>query len=156
MSNPSFMFIAGDPSGDQNTVPVIRQIYKAIPGSTCYGIGGPMMQAEGFKTLLPFEEFNRMGYVEVLINIRFFMKAKKIDMIGIGGIGMSALAFVLADMGWCVSGSDSQETDITRKLLKKGVDPIFISMGTRENRKSSESKLHLFVYVFCSNCFFRS
>ncbi len=78
MSNPSFMFIAGDPSGDQNTAPVIRQIYKDIPGSVCYGIGGPMMQAEGFKSLLPFEEFNRMGYLEVLINIRFFIKAKKL------------------------------------------------------------------------------
>ena len=77
MSKPSFMFIAGDPSGDQNTAPIIRQIYKAIPGSFCYGIGGPMMQAEGFKALLPFEEFNRMGYLEVLINIRFFIKAKK-------------------------------------------------------------------------------
>ena len=51
MSNPSFMFIAGDPSGDQNTAPIIRQIYRDIPGSACYGIGGPMMQAEGFKTL---------------------------------------------------------------------------------------------------------
>lgn len=78
MPNPSFMFIAGDPSGDQNTAPVIRQIYNNIPSSVCYGVGGPMMQAEGFKTLLPFEEFNRMGYVEVLVNIRFFMKAKKL------------------------------------------------------------------------------
>lgn len=36
------------------------------------------MQAEGFKALLPFEGFNRMGYVEVLVNIKFFMKAKKL------------------------------------------------------------------------------
>lgn len=78
MSNPSFMFIAGDPSGDQNTAPIIRQIYSGIPGSACYGIGGPMMQEEGFKTLLPFGKFSRMGYLELLTQIPFFIKAKKL------------------------------------------------------------------------------
>lgn len=77
MSNPAFMFVAGDPSGDQNTAPIISQIHKEIPDSFCYGIGGPMMQAERFKSILPFEEFNRMGYVEVLSHLPFFLKAKK-------------------------------------------------------------------------------
>ncbi len=78
MHNPTFMFVAGDPSGDQNTAPVIRQITKDIPGCTCTGIGGPMMQAEGFIPTLPFEKFNKMGYLEVLLHLPFFFKAKKL------------------------------------------------------------------------------
>ncbi len=78
MSTPAVMFVAGDPSGDQNTAPIIRQLRVEIPECACYGIGGPMMQAEGFTTFLPFEEFNRMGYVEVLTHLSFFLKAKKL------------------------------------------------------------------------------
>ena len=49
------------------------------------------------------------------------IKNKKIHMVGIGGIGMSALAFVLADRGLNVSGSDTNASDITNKLIKKGI-----------------------------------
>jgi lipid-A-disaccharide synthase len=78
MASPAFMFVAGDPSGDQNTAPIIRQLRRDLPDCTCYGIGGPMMQTEGFISFLPFEEFNRMGYVEVLTHLSFFLKAKKL------------------------------------------------------------------------------
>jgi lipid-A-disaccharide synthase len=78
MTNPTVMFVAGDPSGDQNTAPIIQQIYKEIPECKCFGIGGPMMQAEGFDPMLPFGEFNRMGYLEVLLHLPFFFKAKKL------------------------------------------------------------------------------
>ncbi len=78
MSNPAIMFIAGDPSGDQHTAPIIACINREISGSACYGIGGAKMQAEGFNSFLPFEKFNRMGYVEVISNFPFFLKAKRI------------------------------------------------------------------------------
>jgi len=42
-------------------------------------------------------------------------------MIGIGGIGMSALAFILAEKGSNVSGSDIEENNIVKKLHKKGI-----------------------------------
>ncbi len=77
MSSPAILFVAGDPSGDHNTAPVIRQLRKDAPECKCFGIGGPMMQAEGFTTLLPFEEFNRMGYIEVITHLSFFLNAKK-------------------------------------------------------------------------------
>ncbi|NJL02323.1 MAG: UDP-N-acetylmuramate--L-alanine ligase [Spirulinaceae cyanobacterium RM2_2_10] len=41
--------------------------------------------------------------------------------IGIGGIGMSALAFVLAKQGISVSGSDLRSTPITQRLAAAGV-----------------------------------
>ena len=40
---------------------------------------------------------------------------------GIGGIGMSGVAHVLAETGYAVSGSDSELNDITRKLQGMGV-----------------------------------
>ncbi len=76
MSMFNFMFIAGDPSGDQNSGPLIAQLYKEYPQCKCYGIGGPQMEAQGFKPLLPFDRFNRMGYLEVLFHLPFFLKAK--------------------------------------------------------------------------------
>jgi UDP-N-acetylmuramate--alanine ligase len=44
---------------------------------------------------------------------------KKIHFIGIGGIGMSALASILSDKGFKVSGSDLSENYIIKKLKKK-------------------------------------
>ncbi len=41
--------------------------------------------------------------------------------IGIGGIGMSALAKILVSRGFVVSGSDLLENAITRELAEQGV-----------------------------------
>ncbi len=58
-----------------------------------------------------------------------FDKYKNIHCIGIGGIGLSAIAEILLDRGYNVSGSDMQETEITDKLIKKGAK---IYLGHRE------------------------
>jgi UDP-N-acetylmuramate--alanine ligase len=44
----------------------------------------------------------------------------KIHFVGIGGMGMCGIAEVLVNMGYRVSGSDMNETDITRHLAKIG------------------------------------
>jgi lipid-A-disaccharide synthase len=71
------MFIAGDPSGDQHTAGIVRQLRSDLPGAGLWGIGGPAMEREGFEQLLPFAPFNRMGFLEVAAHIAFFLKAKK-------------------------------------------------------------------------------
>ena len=45
-------------------------------------------------------------------------------MVGIGGIGMSALAQLLAHQGKAVSGSDREESPVTRMLTQKGIDVV--------------------------------
>lgn len=45
---------------------------------------------------------------------------KKIHIIGIGGIGMSALAWIALEKGYVVSGSDGQASDMTASLQKRG------------------------------------
>lgn len=41
--------------------------------------------------------------------------------IGIGGVGMSALAFMLHDMGYYVSGSDAGDSPFLDKLIQRGI-----------------------------------
>lgn len=50
---------------------------------------------------------------------------KKIHFIGIGGIGMSAIAEMLDDLGLKVQGSDAKESGNTIRVRKKGI-PVFI------------------------------
>ena len=54
-----------------------------------------------------------------------FEKPVKVHFIGIGGISMSGLAEILLEEGFCISGSDRMETELTRRLLEKGA-AVFI------------------------------
>lgn len=66
-----------------------------------------------------------------------FRKSKvKMHFVGIGGMGMCGIAEVLANMGYEVSGSDIQETEITRHLSSIGCT---INYGHRaENLDSAD------------------
>jgi UDP-N-acetylmuramate--alanine ligase len=60
-------------------------------------------------------------------------KIQHIHFVGIGGIGMSGIAEVLLNLGYQVSGSDLQETDLTQRLA---------SMGARVFYGHRQSNLH--------------
>jgi UDP-N-acetylmuramate--alanine ligase len=49
-----------------------------------------------------------------------YRKSKHIHFVGIGGIGMSGIAELLLNLGYKISGSDMQESDITRRLQSLG------------------------------------
>ena len=51
-----------------------------------------------------------------------------VHFIGIGGIGMSAIAEVLVELGYQVSGSDAKDSEVTRRLSAKGAE---IQIGQR-------------------------
>ncbi|MBN1306534.1 MAG: lipid-A-disaccharide synthase [Chitinispirillaceae bacterium] len=76
MAPPTYMFIAGDPSGDRHSAAVIKNLQNENPSCRCIGIGGPAMKGAGFTSLLPFEPFNRMGFIEVIAHLPFFLKAQ--------------------------------------------------------------------------------
>lgn len=57
-------------------------------------------------------------------------KTDKVHLIGIGGYGMSALAKLLLEMGYSVSGSDLTPSDITRHLEEMGAE-IYIGHHAR-------------------------
>jgi lipid-A-disaccharide synthase len=71
------MFIAGEPSGDRHASAVIRKLKNICPNADTWGVGGPLMAEAGFTQVMPFEPFNRMGYLEVISGLPFFLNAKK-------------------------------------------------------------------------------
>jgi lipid-A-disaccharide synthase len=73
----SVMVIAGDPSGDVHAGRLLTRLHQRLPHLDCFGIGGPCMEQAGFTPLMPFAPFNRMGLVEVLTHLPFFLRAKR-------------------------------------------------------------------------------
>jgi len=51
-----------------------------------------------------------------------FRRFQHIHFVGIGGIGMSGIAEVLANLGFHVSGSDQKKSDVTARLEELGVE----------------------------------
>src|SRR6478752_5701621 len=48
-------------------------------------------------------------------------KTRHIHFIGIGGVGMSGIAELLANLGYAVSGSDERRTPVTERLATLGI-----------------------------------
>lgn len=63
---------------------------------------------------------------------------RKAYFIGIGGIGMSALAQLFADSGVKVSGSDREESPTTELLRKKGIE---VAIGQKAENVPSDADL---------------
>lgn len=64
-----------------------------------------------------------------------FNKPEAIHFIGIGGISMSGLAEILIDEGFTVTGSDANESDLTRHLEAKGAK---VAYGQRAENITDE------------------
>lgn len=65
----------------------------------------------------------------------------RIYMVGIGGIGMSALAQLLKDSGAEVSGSDREESPTTELLTKKGISVV---IGQKPENVSEDTELVIY------------
>jgi UDP-N-acetylmuramate--alanine ligase len=70
------------------------------------------------------------------------MPYKNIFFIGIGGIGMSALACMLKSHGINVSGSDSSNSKVTDNLIKEGIE-VFIG----HEKKHIENDFNAVIYT---------
>jgi len=53
---------------------------------------------------------------------------KHVFLIGIGGTGLSAIARLLQEKGYIVSGSDQQISDLARELMNNGI-PVYQEIG---------------------------
>ncbi len=72
------------------------------------------------------------------MNINELKQQKKIHFIGIGGIGMSALAFILRKWNIAIQGSDLRENYLTPKLKEAGVEYF---VGHHEKNLSDDVSL---------------
>tara|TARA_R110001592_G_scaffold16881_6_gene71470 strand:- start:8771 stop:9922 length:1152 start_codon:yes stop_codon:yes gene_type:complete len=70
-------FIVGEDSGDALAAPLIKSLQDVSPQPVeCTGVGGPLMEAEGFETLLPMDQISIIGIWEVLPKIPRLLKLK--------------------------------------------------------------------------------
>ncbi|WP_409197515.1 lipid-A-disaccharide synthase [Polynucleobacter paneuropaeus] len=79
MDLPKLACVAGEPSGDLLAAPVLSALNQ-IPDMTdleVYGIGGPLMQAQGFRSDWPMETLSVRGYVEAIQQLPAILRLRK-------------------------------------------------------------------------------
>ncbi len=76
---PKLACVAGEPSGDLLAAPVLSALH-GLPGMSeinVYGIGGPLMQAEGLRSDWPMETLSVRGYVEAIKQLPAILKLRR-------------------------------------------------------------------------------
>jgi lipid-A-disaccharide synthase len=75
---PKLACVAGEPSGDLLAAPVLNALNQIpdMSGLEAYGIGGPRMQAEGFRSDWPMETLSVRGYVEAIKQLPAILKLR--------------------------------------------------------------------------------
>ena len=68
------MMSAGEASGDVHGAGLAREIKKFSPSTELFGLGGNLMAAAGVKLVRNYKDYNVMGVVEVVKNLRRILK----------------------------------------------------------------------------------
>lgn len=93
--------VAGEASGDLLASRLIRALRVHYPDAEFFGIGGPQMEAEGFRALWPCERLAVHGYVDALRRYR-----------ELSGIRRALLARVLAERPDALIGVDAPDFNL--------------------------------------------
>lgn len=66
MNRPRLFIFAGEHSGDMHGSHLLHQLKKTLPEVFVEGVGGPAMRKEGVDCILRMEDFEVMGFTDVL------------------------------------------------------------------------------------------
>ncbi|GGN35233.1 MULTISPECIES: lipid-A-disaccharide synthase [Marinomonas] len=72
-----YVLVAGEASGDILGANLIAHLKALQPDAVFEGIGGPLMEAQGLKSLVPMDRLSVMGLVEVLGRLRELLGIRK-------------------------------------------------------------------------------
>ncbi|MBJ7538407.1 lipid-A-disaccharide synthase [Marinomonas transparens] len=72
-----YVLVAGEASGDILGANLIAHLKKLQPEAIFEGIGGPLMEAQGFRSMVPMDRLSVMGLVEVLGRLRELLGIRK-------------------------------------------------------------------------------
>jgi len=107
--------VAGETSGDLLAGLMLQGVRAQWPSAQLYGIGGPRMEAQGFKALWPSDKLAVRGYVEVLRHYREIV-----------GIRNQFKAQLLAKPPQVFVGVDAPDfnLDLERDLKQAGIPTV--------------------------------
>ncbi len=83
--------VAGEPSGDALGAELMKGLKVERPDVEFTGVGGPLMQAQGLKSLFPMDELSIMGLAEVLPKLRGLFRRRDETVEDIIASGAAAL-----------------------------------------------------------------
>lgn len=83
MSYDIFVF-AGEKSGDLHGEKLLKALYSKNPQLKIVGVGGPKMRSHGMECIIPTEEFQVMGFIDVFAALpklirQFYFVAREIQ-----------------------------------------------------------------------------
>ena len=110
-----YVLVAGEASGDILGANLIAHLKALQPNAIFEGIGGPLMEAQGFKTVVPMDRLSVMGLVEVL--------GRLIELLG---IRKRLYQSCLNNPPTAFIGIDSPDFNmpLARKLKKAGIPTV--------------------------------
>ncbi|WP_417528269.1 lipid-A-disaccharide synthase [Marinomonas shanghaiensis] len=110
-----YVLVAGEASGDILGANLIAHLKALQPDAIFEGIGGPLMEAQGFKSLVPMDRLSVMGLVEVLGRLRELL-----------GIRKRLYAACLQNPPTAFIGIDSPDFNmpLARKLKQAGIPTV--------------------------------
>jgi lipid-A-disaccharide synthase len=81
MSKCDLFIFAGEMSGDLHGETLLHALYAKQPNLKIIGVGGPKMRSAGMDVIMPTEEFEVMGFFDILSSLpkfaNLFRKVKK-------------------------------------------------------------------------------
>lgn len=120
------LFIPFPKAADNHQLRNAQEIAKVVNGSLCL----QEKNLHDFPVYLETLLQNKEHYAQALADGK--KQQKKVEQIleryhflGIGGIGMSAVARLLHKQGYVVQGSDQKETSLTTELQKEGISVVY-------------------------------